>query len=476
MMLRKLVHHTVGYGIAQISARGAQVLVLLVLPQWLAPEDYGAVQLMLTVSILASFIVPLEVTQGLARYYATAPKDDQPRWASSALVFTIATTGIALALAIVAARPLSGLLLGSGDLIRVFVMGSIFAASTILFYCLQNQLRWAFDVTGYVMSAIGFAIVMIVLAPLLAATVRSPGFGALSGMIAASLTGCIIAAWRLRHSFVWAVDGEKLRRMLRFSIPLVPAQIALFATLYIGRLILSGWGGLAEVGRFTFASQLSSIASLAVVGVQAALTPIIMAHHGDRRTPVALARLLEAFVPTAALIVLALALFAPEMIAILGGERYAASAPLVLPLTAAAMISQTYVFAPGFAIAERTSYQLLVSVVSGVAGVLANLALISRFGATGAAWASLLAAVVFAGLWMAMSQRLYRIPVRWVRIGLFCLLVAALLELLPDARLFEPSSLALRAGAMAAVIVGAITLSLIPSKQTVQSLRAIQST
>ena len=66
-MLRAFLTHSLIYGAATILTRGAALVLLLVLPFFLDPAEYGALALIMTVNAFALILVPLEVTQGLAR-------------------------------------------------------------------------------------------------------------------------------------------------------------------------------------------------------------------------------------------------------------------------------------------------------------------------------------------------------------------------------------------------------------------------
>ncbi len=204
--------------------------------------------------------------------------------------------------------------------------------------------------------------------------------------------------------------------MLRFSLPLVPASLSVFASQYASRLILSGVADLASVGIFTFASQIAAIAGLAILGIQSSLTPYVMSHFREPETPVTLARFFEGFTVLAVLLCLCIGLFAPPLIASLAPPTYASAGPLVIVLCPTAIMLQMYIFWPGFLIAERTDRQLWVSLAAGAAAIIANLLLIPWLGLAGAAAASVVSAFVFLGLWCLLANPLYPVPVRWTRV------------------------------------------------------------
>ena len=72
-MMDQALRQSAAYGMATILSRATLLISLLVLPYLLTPRDYGALSMLVTVTALIVIIVPLEISQGLARHYAPAP-------------------------------------------------------------------------------------------------------------------------------------------------------------------------------------------------------------------------------------------------------------------------------------------------------------------------------------------------------------------------------------------------------------------
>ena len=423
-MKDKVLSHSLSYGAATIISRGTLLVALLVFPALLQPADYGALAMVLAIAALVNLIVPVEVTQGLARYYPESAPGDKKLYASAAWWFSLAMLGAFLTLGQLFADPLCRLILGSADYILPFRVGLLLMAGNTIFYTIQSQFRWEFRPSDYVVVSCVYSLLTLALSVLLAWLASPPLLGILAGQFIGAAIAIIVGMDRLRNSFMPRLDWPKLGAMLRFSLPLVPASLALFLSVYASRLILNGMSSLADVGVYTFASQIAAIATLTVLGVQAALTPLIMAHYLEPETPSTVARLFEGFVATAWPLCLALGLFAPEAIALLGLDGYSWAGPLVMILAPALLMMQMYIFFPGFAIAKKTVWQMWVSIVGAIICVAANFLLIRFWGVAGAAAATLLAATVFLALWLSLSQRLYPVPVRWLRVAA-CSAVAA---------------------------------------------------
>ncbi len=417
-MVDQAVRQSAVYGTATIVSRATLLVSLLVLPYILTPRDYGALSMLVTVGALVAIAVPLEISQALARFYAPASAAAKKAYASSARGFLLLALLAFLVVGQALAEPLCVLILGDAAFLPAFRVALFQMALYGLFLFFQNQCRWEFRTAEYVLISLVFSFFTLALSLGLGLLLDPPLVGVVLGQLAGAAVAAGLGAFGLRRSFEPRIDRARLGEMLRFSLPLVPASLALFANVHGSRIVLNAFSTLDDVGLYTLAAQIGGIAQLGIVGVQAALTPLIMANHHKPETPAQLARMFEAFFGSAVVVCLGLGLLAPELIYFVGNPAYVNAGPLVLILAPALLLSQMYVFAPGFAVAKRTVQQMWVSIVSAALGLAANFWLIPLFGIVGAALATLISGASFLFLWFLFSQRLYPIPVRWWLIGL----------------------------------------------------------
>lgn len=417
--MQGIVRQSLIYTVANLASRGALVVSLLILPHLLTPAEYGALGMVAVIAAFAYVVVPLEISQGLARYYATAGSDTRSSLAGTAWLFTLGSLAVAAVAAWLLATPISRTLLGSAAFADAFRIAIAFIAVNAVVLFLQNQCRWEFRVVDYVWISVGFAATSLGFSILLAMLMPDALVGALTGQVIGGGIFALAGAWRLRAILFHRPGGVELRRMLAFSLPLVPASIALTAGVYASRMFLNGFADLAEVGIFTFASQIATMPGLTILGIQAALTPLIMASHAKPETPPAIARLFEGFIGIAGLVCAGFGLFAAPAIQLFGDPLYLPAAPLVMILAPAFLGLQLYIFSPGFAIAERTRLQMTVTIVGTGLGVALSYGLTRAYGMTGAAWSTLIGAILFIALWFALSRRLYPVPIRWRRVIAF---------------------------------------------------------
>ncbi|MFL6861735.1 MAG: lipopolysaccharide biosynthesis protein [Allosphingosinicella sp.] len=415
-MLGNLARQTAIYTVANLLARGAAVVALVVLPFFLSVAQYGALGLFLALAAILNVVLPLEVTQGLARHYGEADGVSKRLYAASAFWFTAAMVGLGAILGLVFARPLCIYLLGDAAELDAFRFAIPFFAFNSLFYFAQSQFRWEFRTVDYALVSLCFATLTLALSVAFAALMPAPLSGVMAGQALGAAASVALGAWRLRATIDAPPSRPHLARMLRFSLPLVPASVALMASLYGSRLILTRMMGMAEVGAYTFAGQFAAVAGFVLLGAQSSMTPLVMSHHHEEATAPTVARFFEIFSTLGLWVCLVFGLFAPEAVALLHRPGYGPAGLLVIFLAPASLFLQLYIFFPGFAVAKRTERQMAVSIASGLVAILCNWAFIAAFGLIGAAIGTLAGACLFLAAWVALSQPLYPIPVRWRRV------------------------------------------------------------
>src|SRR5688572_30021132 len=90
-MLSRIVKDSAIYTLPVIVARGVNFLLLPIYTRILSPSLYGVLDLLLAFGIFVNLVLPLEVSQGAARYTAGAILPERKSvYASTAVRFTAA--------------------------------------------------------------------------------------------------------------------------------------------------------------------------------------------------------------------------------------------------------------------------------------------------------------------------------------------------------------------------------------------------
>ncbi|GAB3065874.1 oligosaccharide flippase family protein [Pedococcus soli] len=412
-MLRAMLRDTITYSLPAMLSQGLGLVLLPIYARVLTRDEFGALDLMLAISPIVTIVMSLEIQQGLARLRADASAEERRRMTGTAWVTSAAGFLVFVAVGLGAADPLGTLLFGREGLADTVRLGVLSVTATAVYNVVLNQFRWELRSRTYAVISSLYAIVAVGLTVLLTVVDRLGLAGVLLSQTIAGVAATIVGLVLLRGSWRLVVDRAHLRRMLAFSLPLIPASLSVFVTLYFNRVALRIFGDLGDVASYGMAARLAGFVGLLIVGMQSAVTPLIYNHYRDKETPGQLAHMFSGVIGLCIAVSVGLNAFAADLTTVFAGRAYLSSAPLVALIAPALLMGQLYVFAPGMGIALKTRAQLGVAVAAAAVDVLANIALVPTLGALGAALATVASSCAFLGLWFQVSQKHYPIPLEY---------------------------------------------------------------
>jgi O-antigen/teichoic acid export membrane protein len=311
------------------------------------------------------------------------------------------------------AESVSGLLMGQNSLEDAFKIGLIYLWLQGIFYLIQTQLRFEFRPKNYAIVSVTMSVLTAVLSVWFTINLGMGLEGLLLGMAGGVTGGAMLGLWWLRDSIKFHFEIAYLREMLFFSSPLVLSSVAVWATLYVDRVMINYLLSIEDVGLYGLGYRVASISSLIMIGFQSALTPLVYANHHKSETPAQLATIFRYFFAGAIVIFLVLSLFAEQIIGIVAPALYIEAASVVALLVPAILLGNMYIFTPGMAIHKKTGIIAKLNVVGAAINLLLNFILIPKIGIQGAALATLLSYVMVFLSYLFQSQKLYYVPHQW---------------------------------------------------------------
>lgn len=405
-----------------LLTRGLGLLLLPIYARAFAPADYGALDLISTAGPVLHVVLCLEILQGYVRNRVDVPESDRPSFTGTAWTFSLGIYVVAVFVALPFSGHIAKAFLGSPDLKWAVAAGIVSLSAQNIMNMVISQFRWELRSREYSVFASVFALLSISTAAYLALYLDTGISGVLWGQAGSAAlvgTGAIL---RLRGSWRIAFDPEALSAMLRFSLPLVPASLAVFTSLYVSRWSLNGFATTHDVGIYGMAARIASVVTLITAAIQNTATPLIYERYKEESTPKELASIFTLVAGLSLTVCLTLHLFGSDLVHLIATPAYESSGALVGILALALIVNQLYAFTPGIAIAKRTGQQFWVTLFAAVVGVLANFILVPTWGALGAAVATLVSASVFCVTWAVVSHRHYPIPFEYKALSRLLLL------------------------------------------------------
>ncbi|HEX8689796.1 MAG TPA: oligosaccharide flippase family protein [Solirubrobacterales bacterium] len=426
--LRRLATTGAAYTAASILSKLIAVALLPLYTRYLTPANYGAAEVLFAAVVAASIVVRFGVIEAVLRFYYKSGEDPDAVVATSfAALFWLSTAAALIALPF--AEPISEALLdrAAPDLARIAIAGLWVATLheyLLTLFRLEERARAFFAVTiANVLAAIALTVVLVV-------GEDEGARGLLLGSYvsgAAFVLGLVVV--HRRRLALWA-DRGLLRRMLRFGLPTMPAELSLYALNFVDRIIIVRTVGLAEAGLYALAVKFAQAVNVLVRGFQLAWPPLAYSIRDDDEARRVYAAVVTWFVAGCAFVVVGIWLLARWIARALAAPEFFESYEAVGLISAAITLYALYmVQLVILGRTGRTEFNFPATLAALAVNVALNLVLVPPLGIVGAGIALVASYLVVVGLMYGFTQRLFPVPYEWTRLVRIVLVSAALVGL-----------------------------------------------
>jgi O-antigen/teichoic acid export membrane protein len=429
--LRRLATTGAAYTAASIVSKVIAVALLPLYTRYLTTADYGAAEILFAAVVTASIVVRLGLIEAILRFYYKEDEDPAQVVAGSfAGLFWLSTLGALVLLPL--AGPLSELLLPEPEklgasapaLVRIAI-GGLWVLTMWEF--MLTMFRLEERARAYFLTTILNVLASIALTVVLVVGLEEGAQGLLIGSYAAGaafVLGLIALQWR-RLSLRF--DRGLMRRLFRFGLPTMPAEVSLYLLNFVDRLIIVRSLGLAEAGLYSLAVKFAQAVNVLVRGFQLAWPPLAYSIRDDDEARRAYATIVTLFVAACAWVVAGMWLFSRWIVRALAAPDFFASYEAIgLISTAVTLYALYLVLVVILGRTGRTEFNFPAAIGALVANVALNLLLVPRLEIVGAGLALVASYVVVLGLMYVFTQRLFLVPYEWGRLLRVTLTVAVL--------------------------------------------------
>lgn len=429
--LRRLATTGAAYTAASIASKVIAVALLPLYTRYLTPEDYGAAEVLFTAVVTASIVVRFGLIEAILRFYYRDDEDPGEVVKSSfAGLFWLSTLGALVLLPF--AGPLSEALLDP----KPAEVGQMAELTRIAIGGLWVLTMWEFMLTlfrleerarAYFVTTILNVLAAIALTVVLVVGLEEGARGLLIGSYAAGaafLVVLVVLQWR-RLSLRF--DRELMRRLFRFGLPTMPAEVSLYLLNFVDRLIITRSLGLAEAGLYSLAAKFAQAVNVLVRGFQLAWPPLAYSIRDDDEARRAYAVIVTLFVTGCAWVVTGMWLFSRWIVRALAAPKFFDSYEAIGLISTAVTLYALYLaLVVILGRTGRTEFNFPAAIGALVANVALNLVLVPAMGITGAGLALVASYLVVLGLMYVFTQRLFPVPYEWGRLLRVVLTVAVL--------------------------------------------------
>ena len=418
--LKSLGRHTMIYAAGILIGKAASFIMLPIYTRFLTPTDYGTLELLeLTIDVVG-MLAGIGLASSVFKFYA---ESDDP--AAQGSVISTAMTAVNVLSAVTGligllAAPLLTHLVFRGHqpvlYFRLFfLIYFVQSAATIPLLYVRALQKSALFVTLNVIRLILSLSLNVLFVVGLRLNVRGVLF---STLISATLLG-LYTTWYAYRRAGTGFSKPKFREMTHFALPLVFWSLGSFILTFSDRYFLNFYTNTATVGVYSLAYQFGFVlTAFAVTPFSSIWEPQRFTIAKQTDGPEVFRRVffyLNLILLTLAFII---SVMSRDVLRVMSASTFWGAAPIVpvlmLPFILQAWAAYCNI---GIYLKNRTRQYARISIIAVVANIGLNFLLIPRYGAMGAAWATVGAYVVRFVLVYELSQRLWRVDYGWGRIG-----------------------------------------------------------
>jgi O-antigen/teichoic acid export membrane protein len=421
--LRRLATTGAAYTAANILSKLIAVALLPLYTLYLGPGAYGHAEVLFAGVVSASIVLRLGLIEAVLRFYYREDEDpDQIVGATFSGLFWCSTIGALVALPF--AEPLSQALLNpqhpagqhqATELMRIAI-GGLWVATMfeylLTLYRLDERTRTYFVTTiTNVLGTIGLTVILVV----------GAGEGARGLLLGSYVTGAVFVLWMIfeqRRRLTLAVDAPLLRRLLRFGLPTMPAEVSLYLLNFVDRLIILRSVGAIEAGLYSVAVKFAQAVNVLVRGFQLAWPPLAYSIRDDDEARRTYANVITLFLAGCTWTVVGLWLLAAYLLRFFTADDFFGAYEVVgLIATGITLYALYMAMLVILGRTGRTEYNFPAAIAALASNVALNLLLVPPLGIVGAGIALVASYLVVISLMFLFTQRLFPVPYEWGRLA-----------------------------------------------------------
>jgi O-antigen/teichoic acid export membrane protein len=429
-MLRRLGKDVAIYGAGDFLFKFLAFAVFPIYAHVFGLVEFGVWALLTAAAGLLGVFMNLGINNAVQRFYwdSATPPEDQPKVVSAGLMQLLVWGGVVVLLCIVLLHPAAERLRTDYHVEWTVLMLAL--AWTLPDQLLQftlDAIRLHFTPVRFLIVAFAKNLLGVGIGLWLVLAMGWGLRGLFAGMLVGSLAPIPLALWFIRRDLTLAWDRTIARHLFAFGFPFLFTGLAYWLFTSVDRWMLAELSTGEQVGLYGAASKYAAVITFIITAFAQAWSPFaIKLMRDDPDYRLHYSRIFSLWFFLLAMVGLAVALFSNEALILLTPPDYWAAAR-VLPALAVglALFGTTQITALGISLQKRTSFLTYGAWLAAAANIALNLLLTPRYGALGAALASMASYAVLTSSFLFWSQRLHPIVLEKGRL-LYSLLLLAL--------------------------------------------------
>lgn len=435
-------------------------MLIPIFTAYFSTAQFGIIEILYVFSALTTGLFSWQLGQAQIRFLGEHKKDPirKKLISSTAFFMVLISFFIGTCLLLFFRVELASLIgLKYGEHVKTFSIAMIAMALNGVFLFLGTHLQALRLKKEFAVSQFLHSFVGIILTYLFVITFDFSIIGVYYAALAVFPIVIIYQLFCLRKELVFRFSKRIAIDLLKFSLPMVPAGLALIFFTLSDRILLSIFSTQAKLGIYSVAFKFAFGLQLIITGYSMAIHPIVFQNHRDEKTKEDMSSLLLGYTVVGALAVFLLSLFSLETVMIFTNPAYYGAFRVMPLLYAITWINGFVMFAPGMQVSKNTFLISAVICTALLVNIVLAYFLIPSMNIKGAALGTLISTLLYVVGLFLVSMRLY--PYHFAKKSLVTLVSTTILFVITISVLFE--SIVIRMNLAAKFSVSFILLTMV---------------
>jgi len=440
--LKQLAGQSFVYGLGGIVSKlvGIFLLPIYTRPQYVSQAGFGQVETVMAATALAAIVCQFGLTTAMFRFcWDHREPDARRRTIRTAFTAVLALSTVATLAGAAAVEPISAGLQVSRELTLIGLAG---LWVTINYAIVTGIYRIEQRPQAFVAYSLLNIAITVVLSVVLVIPLHMGAAGIMLGNFSGTYITYVLLLWARRDMVGLHVDRPLLRRMLHFSLPLMPSGVALWALNLADRVQVqrltpgTQLERSAQLGTYSAASKIALGIMLAVSAFQTAWIPFANLIIDDGEAKRTYRAVLSYWTMVMAWGVVAITAVSAPYIHIAMNPQWFGAVPVVpLLMTGSVLFGAYYILNIGVNRSKRTKFTPVVTGTAAAVNIGLNFWMIPRWGILGAGWSTVIGFIVLVILGYRNAQSSYPVAYDFGRVlrvvAVAVVFVVALVEVVP---------------------------------------------
>jgi O-antigen/teichoic acid export membrane protein len=416
-----LLKHSSIYGLGPGLARVAGFVMTPIYTAYLAPADYGVMELAFMTTSLIEMVVGMGVNHGVTRFYFESDVQSERNEVISSAFLGLGGIVAPIILALVACSGLiSSYVLDSREYATYFTLAFLAMGIGILNNINMAYLRAEKKSLLVVLTSTGQLVVNLALNIIFMVYCDMGLAGIFWAHLISTILAMAVVTPMVMHKVGYSFSFDIVKGLIMFGLPMIPSNVASYIVIASDRFFIKEYVSIAEAGIYSLGYKFGTLV------MNFATNPFNQI-YGPRRLELFkkadsdefFGRIFTYFVVFVVFVGLAVSLVSRDLVELMAEERYWEAWKIVPLITLAhILLSFFYHFHISIVIEKKTKYFAYINVTNGLLNLALNFLLIPPYGVWGAAWATTICYFFRSAACYYYGNKLRKIYLEWRRVGI----------------------------------------------------------